>query len=283
MVSAVRTWAQQLAAWAVPAEIADAAPDSPWVLPRRVFERRADAQIAAPLGRTFAEAAAVLAEPGTVLDVGAAAGATSLSLVGRAGVTAVCGVDGDLQLLTSFAARAERLGVPASTVLGHWPAAAAEVADADVVLCGNVVYNVPDLEPFVHALTTRARRRVIVETALNHPLTELNVLWERFHGIRRPTGPTARTFCAALGELGIDPKISRWRRPDEAEHETFTELVDVTRRRLCLPRERAGEVGEALLELGVDPKLPPDLGSSGRELVTVTWDGGAGRRVPNRS
>ncbi|QYN25789.1 class I SAM-dependent methyltransferase [Amycolatopsis sp. DSM 110486] len=270
-MSAVRRWAEQLAAWAVPGEIADAVADPPWVLPRRVFERRADAQIAAPIGWTFAEAAAVLAEPGTVLDVGAAAGATSLSLVGRAGVTAVCGVDGDEQLLASFAARAARLGVPAETVLGHWPGVAEQVADADLVLCGNVIYNVPDLEPFVRALTKRARRRVVVETALKHPLTELNELWARFHGVRRPAGPTAQDFCAALVELGVEPHTTLWRRPDEAEHETFADLVDVTRRRLCLPVARSGEVADALLELGVDPALPPDLGSSGRELATVCW------------
>ncbi|MGW4487957.1 class I SAM-dependent methyltransferase [Amycolatopsis sp. NPDC004368] len=270
-MSAVRKWAEQLAEWAVPAAIADAVADPPWVLPRRVFERRADAQIAAPIGATFAEAAAVLAEPGTVLDVGVAAGATSLSLVGRAGVTAVCGVDGDQQLLASFAARAARLGVAAEPVLGHWPQAASRVADADLVLCGNVVYNVPDLAPFIAALTDRARRRVVLETAAAHPLTELNDLWARFHGVRRPLGPTAGDFLAALAELGIEPQVTRWRRPDEAEHETFADLVDVTRRRLCLPAERSGEVAAALLELGVDPALPPDLGSSGRELVTVSW------------
>ncbi|WP_326564987.1 class I SAM-dependent methyltransferase [Amycolatopsis rhabdoformis] len=270
-MSALRKWAEQLAAWAVPSEIAAAVPDPPWVLPRRVFERRADAQIAAPLGATFAEAAAVLAEPGTVLDVGVAAGATSLSLVGRAGVTAVCGVDGDGQLLASFAARASRLGVAHEAVLGHWPDVAGQVADADLVLCGNVIYNVPDLPPFIEALTRRARRRVVLETAAAHPLTELNELWTRFHGVQRPAGPTADDFLAVLAELGIDARVTRWRRPGEAEHETFAELVDVTRRRLCLPLTRSDEVADALLELGVDPALPPDLGSSGRELVTVSW------------
>jgi len=38
---------------------------------------------------------------------------------------------------------------------------------------------------------------------------------------------------------------------------------------------RSDDVRTALLELGVDPELPPDLGSSGRELVTLTWPGTA--------
>jgi hypothetical protein len=31
-------------------------------------------------------------------------------------------------------------------------------------------------------------------------------------------------------------------------------------------------VVEALLDLGVDPAHPMDLGSAGRELVTLWWD-----------
>ena len=51
--------------------------------------------------------------------------------------------------------------------------------------------------------------------------------------------------------------------------------MDVTRRRLCLPPGRAAEVAEALVESGVDPEHPVDLGSSGREVVTIWWDGTA--------
>jgi hypothetical protein len=53
-------------------------------------------------------------------------------------------------------------------------------------------------------------------------------------------------------------------------------MIDVTRRRLCLPQERAGEVATALTDLGVDASHPVDLGSSGREVVTIWWG-----RVPN--
>lgn len=110
-----------------------------------------------------------------------------------------------------------------------------------------------------------------------HPLTELNPLWRRFHGIDRPTGPTAEEFLATLSELDIEPTTVRWRRQPEAEYATFAELTDVTRRRLCLPADAEPESATALRELGVDPDLPPDLGSSGRDLVTVSWLGRAGR------
>ncbi|RSN26770.1 SAM-dependent methyltransferase [Amycolatopsis sp. WAC 04169] len=272
-MTALQRWAEALASWAIPPEILAAAPESPWVLPRQVFERRADTQIAAPTGATHTAARAALAEPGSVLDVGAAAGATSLPLVGRVPVRELTAVDADEALLAGFAARAAGLDLPATVLCGWWPELADETPVADVVVCGNVVYNVADLTSFVHALTAHARRRVIVEVAAAHPLTELNPLWRRFHGVDRPAGPTAEDFLATLSELGIEPTAVRWRRHPEAEYASFAELTDVTRRRLCLPSDAEPEVAAALRELGVDPALPPDLGSSGRELMTVSWPG----------
>lgn len=274
-MTALRRWADALAAWAIPPEVLAGAPESPWVLPRRVFERRADAQITAPSGGTHTAAVAALGEPGSVLDVGAAAGATSLPLLGRAPVRSLTALDGDADLLAAFAARASTLGLSPTVLCGQWPELAGDVAAADVVVCGNVVYNVADLAPFVQALTGHARRRVVVELAAAHPLTELNPLWRRFHGIDRPAGPTAEDFLAVLGEMDVEPTVTRWHRPPEAEYATFAELVDVTRRRLCLPAKADADVVTALRELGVDPALPPDLGSSGRELVTVSWTGQA--------
>jgi hypothetical protein len=272
-VTALGRWADALAAWDIPAAIAQRAADSPWVLPRQVFLRRTEAQIVRPTGATHAAAVAALATPGTVLDIGAAAGATSLPLIGRAPVRGLTAVDADTELLMSYAARAEALGLPAEVLRGRWPDLAGQAGVADVVVCGNVVYNVADLEPFVHALTRCARRAVIVELAAAHPLTELNPLWLHFHGIARPTGPTAEDCVAALAEIGVSPRVVRWRRDPEAEYVTFGELVDVTRRRLCLPPDAVTQVETALLELGVDPAVPPDLGSSGRELVTLSWPG----------
>ncbi|MBN9746371.1 SAM-dependent methyltransferase [Amycolatopsis sp. A1MSW2902] len=270
-MTALSTWRDLLAAWAIPDAVHP--PESPWVLPREVFLRRADQQIAAPIGVTYQLAAEALQEPGTVLDIGAAAGAASLPLVGRSNVTAVTALDTDDELLAAFAERAA--GVEHRLLSGRWPDLADEAGVADVVVCGNVVYNVPDLAPFVSALTAAARRRVVVETAARHPLTELNPLWQRFHGIDRPAGPTAGDCLAALAEVGIEPEVMEWRRPPEPEYAEFASTVDVVRRRLCLPADAAGEVERALLEMGIDPEMPPDLGSSGRDLVTLVWPGSA--------
>jgi len=274
-MTALTRWAEQLGAWAIPERVLAVAEESPWVLPHSVFVRRADRQIANPTGATHAAAVAALSTPGTVLDVGAAAGSTSLPLAGRAPLTGVTAIDVDERLLAEFVTRAEALGVPARVLHGRWPELCGRAGVADVVLCGNVVYNVPDLAPFVSTLTACARRQVIVELSMRHPLTTLNPLWRRFHGITRPEAPTADDCAAALAELGIPVTVTRWRRPPRQEHGSFADLVEVTRRRLCLPRALAGDVEVALLELGFDPHTPPDLGSSGDDLVTLTWAGTA--------
>ena len=274
-MSALAAWADHLAAWAIPQPLLDRATDSPWVLPRQVFARRADQQMADPIGASYRDAAAALTRPGAVLDVGAGAGAASLPLAGRTAVTHVTAVDSNERLLDAFGQRAARLGLPARLVHGTWPEVAEQAGTADLVVCGHVLYNVPDLSPFVRQLTAHARVRVVVEITGRHPLAALNPLWQRLHGITRPTGPTADDCLAALTELGIHPRVTRWSRPPTAEYADLADMVEVTRRRLCLPADAAAEVELALRELGVDPAVPPDLGSSGRDLVTLTWDGTA--------
>ena len=48
-------WRADLAAWAIPAHITAAVADSPWVLPRQVFARRADRLAATPAGPSYQE------------------------------------------------------------------------------------------------------------------------------------------------------------------------------------------------------------------------------------
>src|SRR5258708_5907311 len=82
-MGAAERWTQALAAWAFPAEILAAAPESPWGYPTRVFARRADDRPAAPTPSTE-RAWEALPEGGSVLDVGCGAGAASLPLATRA-------------------------------------------------------------------------------------------------------------------------------------------------------------------------------------------------------
>jgi SAM-dependent methyltransferase len=262
-------WRGDLAAWAIPDHILAAAPESPWVLPCQVFARRADQLTAEPAGPSFERAWAALDPPGSVLDVGSGVGAACLPLLPR--TTALTAVDADDGMLGLLADRTSARGVTACCVVGRWPQVAAQVPSADVVTCHHVLYNVPDLEPFVAALTDRAGRLVVVEVTIVHPLTSLNELWLRFHGLARPGGPTGDDLLAILTAMGLGVGHERWSRPARAEYASFVELIDVTRRRLCLPSGRAADVADALIESGVDPSHPQDLGSSGRDVLTIWW------------
>jgi SAM-dependent methyltransferase len=264
-------WRGDLAAWAIPEHITAAVPQSPWVLPRQVFARRADRVTAAPSGPSYQRAWAALDPPGSVLDVGSGAGAACLPLLPRA--ASLTAVDTDPQMLEGLSERAARAGIIARTVAGRWPDVAAETGPADVVTCHHVLYNVAEVGPFVMALTASARRTVVAEMTTQHPLVSLNALWLRFHGLRRPVTPTAADLIEILEAMGLRPGHQTWRRPGGRDYASFDEMVDVTRRRLCLPRERAAEVAAALAEEGIDPEDPEDLGSSGRDVVTLWWDG----------
>jgi len=266
-------WREELAAWAIPEHITAAVAESPWVLPRQVFARRADRLRRDPGGPSFERAWEALDPPGSVLDVGSGAGAACLPLAPR--TTALTAVDADEEMLGLLAGRAGEAGLAARTVHGRWPDAAGQVGPADVVTCHHVVFNVPGLGPFLDALTGHARRRVVVETAAAHPLTSLNPLWLRFHGLKRPDRPTAADTIGILAAMGREPRHTEWSRPAAADYRSMAELVEVTRRRLCLPPERAGEVEAALVELGINPGQPGDLGSSGRDVVTIWWEGTA--------
>lgn len=266
-------WHEDLAAWAIPDHITAGVAESPWVLPRQVFARRADRLCRAPAGPSFERAWEALDPAGSVLDVGSGAGAACLPLAPRTTtLTAVDPDDGMLGLLTE---RASGAGLAARAVSGRWPDIAGQLPAADVVTCHHVVFNVPDLGPFLAALSGHARRRVVVELAAAHPLTSLNPLWLRFHGLKRPERPSAGDVLDILAAMGMNPGHTEWSRPAEADYQSMAELADVTRRRLCLPPERAGEVEDALVDLGTDPGQPGDLGSSGRDVVTIWWEGTA--------
>jgi SAM-dependent methyltransferase len=267
----LENWRADLAAWAIPDHISAAVKDSPWVLPRQVFARRADRMSGAPSGPSHDRAWAALDPPGSVLDVGAGAGAACLPLLAR--TTALTAVDSDGGMLELLAQRARAQGVTARCVLGGWPQAAAEVPVADVVTCHHVLYNVADLAPFVAELTAHARRVVVAELTARHPLVTLNDLWLKFHGLRRPQAPTADDLLRILTEMGLRPGHQRWSRPGARDYASFDELVEITRRRLCLPPERAAEVADAL---GAGEEAGPvELASSGREVVTIWWPGTA--------
>jgi SAM-dependent methyltransferase len=278
-VTALEEWRRLLLARAVPPAILAAAPESPWGFPAEMFRRRAAlaARVGAPTPTTR-RALEALPERGTILDVGVGGGATSLPLAGRA--ARIVGVDGQADMLEGFAAAARSAGVEPVGIEGSWPGAAERTPVADVAVCGHVVYNVPDLGPFVAALEDRAARRVVLELTERHPLAWLNDLWDRFHGVTFPDGPTADDAADALREMGIEPAWER--RTDATAVGGFSrreDAIHLVRKRLCLASGRDPEIAEALGDRLSEHDGLWSAGPAEQTVITLWWNTPTAARV----
>jgi SAM-dependent methyltransferase len=233
--TAARHWRHLQEGRGIPPEIRAQAPADPWGFDAAAF--RAPAVAADTPSR--AAGLELLGPGGTVLDVGCGGGDAAFALAPAA--TLLTGVDAQQDMLDLFAADARDRGLVHRTVLGRWPAVAAEAGTADVVVSHHVLHNVVDLPPFLVALTAAARRGVVVEMLGEHPMAWLDPLWEQFHGLRRPAPATVEDALAVLREIGVGPEVTRWERARLPPHDPAS-----VARRLCLPPERAAEVAAAL-------------------------------------
>lgn len=265
MTAAAQRWRDQLAAWAIPPGILAAAPTDPHAFAVDQFLVRPDRSTArAPedgVTRTHRRAADRLPDGGSVLDVGCGGGAGSVPLAWRAG--RLIGADESAEMLAAFAAAAERAGVAATTVQGRWPDIAGAAPAADVVVCLHVVYNVAPLAAFVDALAAHARRRVVLELPVRHPLDWLRPYWRAVHGIDRPDGPTAADALDVVAEAGHDVRHERWRRPMSLAAATATQQVTFIARRLCVGTGRHTEIADLVRRFGTPPH---------RQVVTAWWE-----------
>jgi SAM-dependent methyltransferase len=255
---AARRWADGLAAWAVPEHILASAPESPHRFDVGLFARIADEALerVTPSQRIAGEG---LPAGGSVLDVGCGGGAGSLPLAPAAAL--LVGVDESPGMLTAFAERAEAQGVAHAEVEGSWPDAADRAPVTDVVVCHNVLYNVPDLLPFIARLDDHARSRVVVELTAHHPLSWMNPYWRELHGIERPEVPTAQDAAAVARDGGYDVQVERWDRPMHSDR-TPDELVAFIRQRLCLGPDRDEEIR------ALTSRFPPP---QTRPVHTIWW------------
>jgi Methyltransferase domain len=264
-------WRDAMREWAIPDAILTSAPESPWGFPVELFRSRAD--LATPGDLTFANRRArdALPKGGTVLDVGVGAGAASLPLRQRCSL--IVGVDSSREQLAEFRRQAHRAHVTLRTIKGEWPAVARRTPIADVVVCNHVAYNVADLAPFVLALTSHARRRVVMEITARHPTAWMADLWWRFHALPRPVRPDANDVVSVLRGLGLTVRRHAAISPRRAGgFERREDAVAWIRRRLCLDAVRDADVaaalGDRLVHDGVFWSVRPPI----EPVVTLWWD-----------
>jgi SAM-dependent methyltransferase len=243
-----RRWRVLLGEWAIPEEIIAAAPVDPWGHFVGRFRQRTESMVADPTGPTLEIAREALPDGGSVLDVGAGAGAASLPLR----PAELIAVDESPAMLEAMTGRAAELGVPVRAIEGRWPDVAARTPVADVAVSAHVVYNVPDLAAFFTALTAHARHRVVVELPERHPTSWLNPLWLHFHGLTRPATPTWEDAAAIARALGHDVR-ERHHLPPDDHYRTVDEMAASACRRLCLDPARMPEVAQVARDLGVWP------------------------------
>lgn len=252
-------WRADLASWAIPDEILAQAPEAPWIHPVSMFT--VDDEV--PDSHSHRVARAAVPHGGSVLDVGSGGGRASMALVPPASM--LVAVDHQQGMLDAFTDAATRRSVRAQVHLGDWPAVADDVPECDVVVCHHVAYNVADLGPFLMALDSHARHRVVLEVPEHHPLSNMNPLWRQFWGLDRPTRPTAEDVAEIARALGFDAHLDLWQDETWGARVTLPddERVRFARIRLCLTQDRDAEVAAALIA---------QSDARPREVATIWWD-----------
>ena len=258
-MSAIDRWADALPQWGIPQHILDAAPQSPWIHPVENFRPAGNLFVDTPSRLRALEA--LTGDDPSVLDVGCGGGRAAFGLTPPA--ANVFGVDHQQAMLDVFSDEARARGLQVGTRLGNWPDVADGAPTCDVVTCHHVFYNVRDLVPFAAALGSHARRRVVVEMPMQHPLSTLSAAWLHFWNLQRPTSPTAHDALAVLHEMGLPAELEEFTTAAPSASTAITDLdVEHTRIRLCLPAGRDPEVRDFMQQHPVGP----------RRSATLWWD-----------
>lgn len=256
MRHAADQWKHDLALWSIPKEILDQAVEKPWIHPPALFE------IPETIQDSLSHQRAREAMPagGSVLDIGCGGGIGAFAITPPA--AHIIGVDEQQAMLDLFSNNATKYGATVETVLGQWPAVADQTPVADVVTVHHVAFNVGDIVPFLAALNSHARKRVVLEVPIIHPMSNMNEGWKHFWNIIRPTVPVAADLISVLDEMGIKATIEYF----EGEillDKKVDQANAFIRRRLCLSEERQSEVDHFI----ASHPLPER-----RKLAVIWWD-----------
>ena len=269
-MTAAALWQEQLKSWAIPQNLLDAVPFSPYEWPADIWRRRAAvARASRFVSPTHRAIEGMLPDRGRLLDIGAGAGRVSLPFARRG--CAVTAVEKNSSMATAMSEIADESRIVVKIVEGSWPEAAGEAGHADVAVAANVLYDVPDIGPFLEAMNDAARIGCVLELTEAHPWMSLAPHYRALHGLERPTGPTASDAVAVVVEsLHIEPAFETWKRPAGLYFESWSEIEQHYGRRLVLPRERWPEI-RPLLETDVTEREGKYWFGEERRFATLSW------------
>lgn len=201
-------WREMLQAWALPPEITGQLSDEAthkhqadgWRHIAAQFQRMAERALEGPPDPLIIQVLKRATSETIVLDVGAGTGRQTLQLAPHVG--RVVAVEPSPAMREFLAGEVEKRGLTNVEIIPE-PWQDAQVPMGDLVVCANVLYDVQDLVPFIAKLDAHAREACFIEITFRHPLTPMNELWRRFHGIERPERPDYFDAVAVLHQMGI--------------------------------------------------------------------------------
>ena len=255
-ISAAEKWRRDLDSWSIPQEILDQAEEAPWTHAPALFalpDQIADTP-------SHQKAREALSATGSVLDIGCGGGVATFAIA-KSG-NHVIGVDHQAEMLEMYTQNAKSRSIESEVHDGFWPAISDQVPVADVVTVHHVVYNVGDIEPFLKAVDSHARKRVVLELPLVHPMTSASAGWKYFWNLIRPTSPNADDLVTVLNEMGIKAQLEKFS-ADFPLEQSPEDIAERTRVRLCLPPSRLDEVKSFLIDHPFATK---------RDLAVIWWD-----------
>jgi SAM-dependent methyltransferase len=255
-MNAAQKWKSDLEAWAIPKEIIEQAPESPWIHPPALFQIPQLIDLTPSHQKAFD----ALPDGGSILDIGCGGGIAAFAMGSKAHL--VIGVDHQSEMLQMFTDNANQRHIDSKVYEGFWPEIENIVETADVAVAHHVVYNVQEIVPFIKAMSTHARKRVVLEMPQLHPLSNLSEAWKYFWKLDRPENPTPQDLMNVLGELGINAHLLLWE-GNLRQERNLEDAVRFTRVRLCLPESRDSEIREFL-----ENHPPIEV----RPLATIWWD-----------
>ncbi|MEP6870426.1 MAG: methyltransferase domain-containing protein [Anaerolineaceae bacterium] len=152
-----------------------------------------------------AAVAAFIGADDVVVDVGGGAGRVSLPIA--LNCARVVNVEPSAAMRAEFDGSAAEAGITnAECIDADWPGRAKGI-EGDVVLVANVTYFVSDIVPFISALTTAARKKVIISVWSTPPPNDAARVFELVHGVPQALAPTHRELLPVLWEIGVLPEI----------------------------------------------------------------------------